>query len=329
MSFAAVRPTRPARVVIGGVLALTLAGCASSRPAADTTGSQHASTASASAPLLTTDPDAPGLSVVYRNGGAELLSDGSMILPLDAYDGYATGPNRTHVFNAATEVEQACMRGKGVALPAGYGGNYLPTAIPPLDYFGVATLADAKTYGYRLPEPAPKDSPAQPPKAVLAAFYGTSANGTDGCAHQGAVALDIDQATDAYGFVQTLRMQALSQAHQDGAVRAADAAWSSCMRTAGFDYANPLAAADDKTLLGRGLPVPAGAELPPPSPIEKHVATIDVTCKQGVGYEQTFTRVLAADQRALITSHAPQLQRVLQEWQDVLRKAAAIVAAKP
>ncbi|MBC3844508.1 hypothetical protein GXW82_43290 [Streptacidiphilus sp. 4-A2] len=220
------------------------------------------------------------------------------------------------------------MHGKGQALPAGWGGNYLPTVLPPLVYFGVATLADARSYGYRLPEPDPTTTAHAPtvPQNVLTAFYGTPSDTSTGCLHQAVVTLNIDQATEAYSFVQTLRLQAITQTRQDSGLKAANTAWSTCMKAAGYDYPNPLTASQDKTLLGRGLPTPPGAALPPPSPIEKHVATIDVTCKQKTDYEQTYTRILAGHQRQLIEANTAGLQHVLTEWQDVLHEAAITTA---
>ncbi|REH46221.1 hypothetical protein BCF44_107354 [Kutzneria buriramensis] len=79
------------------------------------------------------------------------------------------------------------------------------------------------------------------------------------------------------------------------------------MRTKGYAYPGPLAPARDRTLLGRGLPVPAGAELPPPSPAEKDAAVSDVRCKLTVGYLRTCAVAAAGYQRRLIEREGQRL----------------------
>ncbi|GAA2014541.1 hypothetical protein GCM10009839_06900 [Catenulispora yoronensis] len=270
------------------------------------------------APLMATGPHAAGLTVQARGpGGAELFSDGSMLLPLDSYDGYGTDVNESLIYRAVTKVEQRCMQAEGLTLPQGWGGNYLPTVLPPLVYFGVATVDDAKTYGYRLPQPVPASAPPSAvPEAVTTAFYGKP-GGDGGCLQQAVATLDIDKAVDAYGEVQTLRMKALDDTHQDPLVKAANAAWSACMKTAGYSYPDPLTASNDKALLGSGSP----------SSAEKQTAAADATCKQHTGYEQTFMSADATHQLGRMASEGSRLDQVLKEWRDVLDKATAVTVA--
>jgi hypothetical protein len=277
----------------------------------------------AASTFMITSP--PGTTVTYRGGGLSLLSDGLMILPLDGYDAYAEFSNEELVYRAATSVEQSCMRTQGFALPAGYGGLFLPSGNPPLAQYGVASMAEAKEYGYRLPgSTVSSPSPAVPQK-VLEAFYGTK--NSAGCAGRAYTTLDIAASNDAYAYVQQLRSQALADVYSDKRVIAANTAWSACMASSGYHYANPLDPARDRGLLGRGLPVPRGASIPPPSPAEKAVAVADVTCKQRVGYLATFGRVTALYQERLISANSAKLQQALREWQVVLNNADVAVGS--
>ncbi|MEY9940521.1 hypothetical protein [Streptacidiphilus sp. MAP5-3] len=258
-----------------------------------------------------------GVTVTYRTSGADLLSDGSMILPLDAYDAYATAGDENLVFKAATQIEQSCMHAQGLTLPTGWGGNYLPTPTPPLVYYGVSTMADAEQFGYRMPD-AGSGSGTQPavPQAVVNAFHG--------CAGKAYTALDITAANDAGNALENLRSNTLDQVFADPRLRAANTAWSACMKQAGYTYPNPLAPQHDRSLLGRGLPVPKGATLPPPSPYEKHAAETDVTCKTRTQYLQTFTTLWATYQHQTINNNnTAQLQHILSEWTTVLQLARA------
>lgn len=279
------------------------------------------------APFAVTPADVlPGATAAHRGSGFTLLSDGSMILPLDGYDAYAIGADERLVYRAATAVEQFCMRAKGVALPAGYGRRYLPAEVPSQALYGVADLRDAATYGYRIPgsdTPGSTAAGTRIPGKVPAAFYG-SRNGAGGCAQQAYTALHIAESQDAFEYVQSLRSQALAGVYQDSLMKAVTAQWSACMKAAGYHYPDPSAPPHDRTLLGRGLPLPEGATLPPPSPLEKKVAAIDVTCKQN-GYLRTFAQIAASRQQRLIAENARRLQQVLPQWRDVLRTGSTVL----
>jgi len=264
---------------------------------------------------------ASGVTVTFHDvNGAEMLSDGTMILPLDHYDAYMVGANEALVFKAATMLEQACMRAKGLTLPNGWGGRYLPTETPPLAIYGVATLTDAATLGYRVPAPPSPDAPAPAvPTNVSTAFDGQP--GKPGCAEKAGTALSVSESIDAYGYVQGLRSRALSAVYSDQRVSAATAAWSACMKAHGYSYPDPLTAANDTTLSG-GV---KGGLVRPLGPKEKAAAIADVSCKHSVGYLDTFASVSADYQNQLIAKNSKKLAQCLTEWHDVLSKAAAIV----
>lgn len=303
------RRTTATIVVLGLTAVLAACGPARHKPSA--------------APALTPLPAAQhtGNPVVYSADGAELLADGTPILPLDGYDAYAHPDDATLIADAATHVEKHCMSVKGLSLPADEGGLYLPTPAPTLAYYGVTTVAQAADTGYRLPPAAPSapDSIVEPnamPTATREAFLGQS-----GCAGAAYNALGMRRADDAYSFIQQLRDQALTATIADPALKAADSAWSTCMTAAGYQYSDPLAPGHDRTMLGRGLPVPAGAALAPVSPYERAVAAADVACKQKTGYLRIYVRTAADRQNRLILANQTRLRTVLEEWRGVLADA--------
>ncbi|TDT97434.1 hypothetical protein EDD99_5567 [Streptomyces sp. 846.5] len=312
-------PRPQGRVVLAVVATTALAVLGLTRLAQSSSGSDPGLAA------LTIKPPT-GVTVVYRNSGAEVLSNGSMILPLDGYNAYSDPAEERLVFEAATRVEQACMRAKGFALPTGYGGKYLPVLPPPLVFYGVASMADARQFGYRVPDRATAAT-AQVSASVMAAFAGDAAH-PGGCAGQAYSHLAVAQAADAYATQQGLFSQALTAVRKDAGLRAADAAWSTCMKRSGLTYPDPLAPANDMTLLGRGLPTPKGAALPPPSTAEKHVAMTDVTCKDKVHYLATYADVLAAAQRRIIKENSALLHHVLAEWNDVLQRSNSVLSTR-
>jgi hypothetical protein len=268
-----------------------------------------------------------GDAVVFRTATATVLADGSMILPLDHYDAYATANAEQTVFEAATKLETACMRAAGTSLPQGYGGNFLPSEIPTIAVYGVSDIAEAEHFGYRLPGGSAGAAPAVSTK-TLSAFYGSKGS-SSGCAAQAAAGLDISQANEAWDLVQSLRLQTLSGTNGDPRIATANKAWSGCMTAAGYHYADPMQPTRDKSLLGRGLSVPHGALLPPPSPAEEAAAVTDVRCKQKVGYLDTFATVWAGYQEQAIRQNANGLVDALDEWHATLRDAEAVLDPAP
>lgn len=297
--------------VAAGVCA-AMAGCSLGHPA-------NTSTAKLNAFPLTADAADPA---VYRSGGAQLLVDGNLLLPLDGYDLYAQNSDRKLLTDALTRVESRCMQAKGAALPAGFATMYLPNPMPPIAYYGVSTTAEATTYGYRLPDPTNATTPTadvpQHPTKDQDAFYGSS-----GCAQAAYRTLNLSQADAAFNVVQNLRSQALFSLLSDPRLKTANAQWSACMKTAGYTYPDPTAPGHDKSLLGKGLPVPPGAALPPVSPDERAAAESDVACKQKTRYLQTYTELAADHQDQLIAQNEQPLQQVMHEWNSVLASARA------
>ncbi|GAA1940327.1 hypothetical protein [Kitasatospora viridis] len=294
-------------------LALATAGLAGALTACST---PHAPAPAALAGFPSApQPDNP---VVYRDGNTELLADGSLVLPLDGYDAYAQPTDRTLLTDALTTVESTCMQAHGAHLPAGYATMDMPKPLPPLTYYGVTTTAQARTTAYRLPgtDDTRNTTQALATTADQNAFYGNS-----GCAQAAHASLQLSRADNAFNTVQDLRSQALLSLIADPALKTANAAWSSCMKTAGYDYATPTGPGHDKSLLGKGLPTPPGSSLPPVSPDERTAAQTDVTCKQKTNYLQTYATLAAEHQNRLIEQNTQKLQQALHDWQTVLTTA--------
>lgn len=257
------------------------------------------------------DPSKP---VDFQAGGASIRPDGSMTLPLDALESAEDG---AVIARAQTVLAQECMRGKGLELPAAFRLDRGPEPPAPYVVYGLISLENAKAYGYRDPSSfdKPDGGPAPGPEAdekvspeVVEAFFGVPKAGKTGCEGEALKKLGGETPRTLSMFLQELRSQAMDATFHDSRVTAVVSRWSACMKESGNDYPNPQAPAHDRTLLGRGLPTPAGATLPPPSPDEIAVAVADVTCKRRTQYLQTVAVVNAAYQQGLLDRRAKDVQ---------------------
>ncbi|MFI1165785.1 hypothetical protein ACH4UM_19760 [Streptomyces sp. NPDC020801] len=284
------------------------------------------------------DPSRP---IDFKGGGAVIRPDGSMAFPLDAYD---SADDEAVLARAETALGQQCMRRKGLELPASLKLDKGPEQPAPYVIFGVIDMKTVKVFGYREPSPAvakpsatpsatpsakpstgPSASPGTAPQAdgdippaVAQAFFDDPRKGKVGCEGEARQKLRGAHPESMFMLLQRYRSEALTAAQRDSRVRRATAEWSACMKDSGFPYPNPLAPGHDRTLLGRGLPTPAGASLPPPSPAEIEVAVTDVTCKRRTQYLQTIAMVNAAYQHQIIGKQARHLREAqLKQKQDV------------
>ncbi|WP_329467095.1 hypothetical protein [Streptomyces sp. NBC_01431] len=264
-----------------------------------------------SIPSLITEPSGdPAKSINFKDGGAVIRPDGSMTLPLDLYD---SADDKAVIAHAETALAQQCMRSKGFELPPSLVRNTGPQPPAPFVLYGVIDMAGAKSFGYRDPvsfaasTSQPKDS-EKITQAVSQAYFDNPKTGQIGCQGEAHKKLGGDAEMALFVLLQDLRSEALSAAHRDSRVKSVTSKWSACMKSAGFDYPDPAAPAHDRSLLGRGLPTPPGATLPPPSPAEIAVAVADVTCKRQTQYLQTIALVSAAYQQEIIVRQAQRLQ---------------------
>lgn len=300
---------RGAQTCAAAASLLVLAGCGASTSSA---GAADADAATFSAASMTP----AGVTVVFQGSGAEVLSNGQVILPLDGYDALMANANDELIGHAATAIERACMSAKGLPLPASLEGLPLPAEPPSTVFYGVASEADAEQLGYRVPDESSDASPA--PAPTVPANVSEAFSGSGGCEMKAFDQLEISRVQQGFTTIQGLRAEALEEASADKRLIAANAHWSACMKTAGYDYATPQDPPSDRSLLGRGLAIPKGDTLAPPSPAEKAVAEKDMACKESVDYIPTFATVVASYQRTLIQSNNVELRQTLAMWADAL-----------
>ncbi|WP_404871004.1 hypothetical protein ACI1MP_37815 (plasmid) [Kitasatospora griseola] len=279
-----------------------------------------------SIPPLPATADDPSKPLDFQAGGAAIRPDGSLILPLDAYEPAGA---RDVLARATTVLAQQCMRAKGLELPASLMEQAASKPPPPSVIYGIFDLNDAKAYGYRLP-PQPADSVAptgggEVTEAVKQAYFDDRKQKKPGCRSEAQSQLNAERAMDDGVYLQDLRSEARTATYQDSRVKAATVKWSGCMKAAGFDYPDPKAPAHDRSLLGKGLPTPAGAALPPTSPAEIVVAVTDVTCKRQTQYLETVALVTAAYEKEIIEKQVQRLQQGQENWKQQVQNANKVL----
>ncbi|MEV5506436.1 hypothetical protein [Streptomyces orinoci] len=287
-------------------------------------------------PLAKGADEDPSKPLDFKGGSAAIRPDGSMTFPLDAYDSAA---DEALLAQAQTVLGQQCMRAKGLELPASLKLDKGPEQPAPYVIFGVMDLKTVKVSGYREPSPATAPSPAPSaspgagqqadgdiPPAVAQAFFDDPRKGKLGCEGEAREKLLGKSPETMFTLLQQYRSEALTAAQGDSRVRSVTAKWSACMKDSGFLYPNPLAPGHDRTLLGRGLPTPKGASLPPPSPAEIEVAVTDIKCKRQTGYLQTIALVNAAYQQQISRKQAQHLDEMRQRQQRNTAAARKILA---
>lgn len=328
----AIRESRPlwtAGTVLMAVLAI--GGCSSSAGTGNDKAGASLGISGAEPsipPLITAASGDPSKPVSFAGGDAVVRSDGSMTLPLDAY---LSTDDETTIARAVNVLAEQCMRRRGMALPNSLALTTGPQAPAPYVLYGVIDMERAKVYGYREPSPPAKpasDAPPAPDKvtpAVERAYFGDPKKRDDGCAGEARTGLGVRDPKTMFEYVQELRSETLSATFRDSRVRAVVSKWSACMMESGYHYDSPLAPGHDRSLLGRGLPVPPGATLPPPSPAEIKAAVTDIKCKRRTQYLQIAALVSAAYEREIIKERATELQDAQRKQRQKVETAKRIL----
>ncbi|MGW3324342.1 hypothetical protein [Streptomyces virginiae] len=289
-------------------------------------------------------PDMPSVAVdpskapAREIGGAVLRADGSATYPLDAYQRVE---NQKTLTKAVNMLAGSCMKTKGFEFPARLHEVPHIRVGDPAAIHGVVNLDSAKVNGYRStgseglqrlglvnPEAVNGREPTKEERETARGQQGAPPEpGKQGCIGEARATLDGALADQAADLVIALAMEADVRTREDSRVKQAVSKWSACMKAAGFDYVNPTDPGHDKSMLGKGLAVPAGAQLAPPSPFEINVAVTDIGCKRTSLYLETATAVTAAYQKDLIERNAQQLHQNDGTWTKVLQGANKILAA--
>ncbi|MGI3201998.1 hypothetical protein ACRJ4W_33575 [Streptomyces sp. GLT-R25] len=260
-------------------------------------------------------------------------------LDLPVYD-YQLSPSQyAKVAEAKQVLVTACMKRYGFSWSA-------PTpTIPRQDRrYGVIDLRAAQRYGYHLlptdSSVAAESGAATPSKEEMAALTagqlldgdtGESrlAAGYDspvkrvrgkavppgGCAQEAErKLLGRDDLRSEAGVVSRINTESFSSSMSTPAVKAVFAKWSSCMKKAGHDFADPL-----KSIGSADLNVPAAPKA------ETALATADVKCKESVDLVAVWSRAEASIQRGMIKKEASATAAQRADNATRLRNAEAVV----
>ncbi|MEV7930551.1 hypothetical protein [Kitasatospora sp. NPDC088779] len=151
----------------------------------------------------------------------------------------------------------------------------------------VLTAVDPKT-GAKVAEFAGKALPERGCQAELERLMPTAAGGPGGPASGGE------------GIVTDIKAQTFAESRTDANVVAANAAWSSCMKSRGYDISDPLHPAANLS----------SVDDPAPSAEEIDQAQADVACKHDTNLIGIWFAAESDRQNTLINRHADDLAKV-------------------
>jgi hypothetical protein len=255
-------------------------------------------------------------------------------LPLDSYADVES-LQQTVLAEAQALLTQKCMAARGFVYTSQATPAEEQALLQTIEYgFGVSSLTEANTYGYRLPASASGPQAGglflggfssfnalkQQPPAWTVALLGFAPGTRIGPVHQESctnLALNevyrpgSNQIGDP---VPAIAQEASQWTETDPRVLAVDAAWSRCMARRGFHYTSPQQ--------------PAGHNWPAtPTAAETATAVADVACKLQVNLINTWLTVEAAYQTALIGQNIGTLADLQASFQGALNRVEALLAS--
>ncbi|HUB41744.1 MAG TPA: hypothetical protein VMA72_23100 [Streptosporangiaceae bacterium] len=255
-------------------------------------------------------------------------------LPLDSYADVA-GLQQTALAEAQALLTQKCMAARGFAYTSQATPSQEQAVLQTIEYgFGVTSLADAGSYGYRLPA-AGSGQPTggfflggfssfnalkrQAPAWTIALLGFAPGVRIGPVRQQGCTTLALNEvyppsSREIGDPVPGIAQQASQWTQTDPRVLAVSAAWSRCMAQRGYHYASPRQAA------GHNWPKQ-------PTATETATAIADVTCKQRVNLVNTWLTVEAAYQTALIGQNITTLAHLQASFQSALNRVEALLAS--
>ncbi|MEV7179383.1 hypothetical protein [Kitasatospora sp. NPDC093679] len=324
--------SRPARsAVMLTLLPLLLAGCASAAGSADTDAvppSPRPSVQTAAAP--------PTLAAT-----PQLDSANDRPLPLDPY--LLNPEQQLAVEKAQQKLIVRCMASFGLTYtpPSGNGGRRdsdAPTTRVDSRY-GHQNAALMAKWGYhpegglRAGAGAMPTGPSFSPETELvlrgtadvaarAGSGGRTVNGRTvparGCLGEAVKEL-TGSAEGGIGdtrFADDAKFTTLDQSRKDPRTQAVFRQWSQCMKDAGFDYTDPLAALGD----------PQWRKSPTPTPQELKVATADAGCRHAHNVVGVWYAVDAGYQQQVIAANAAAMAEAKAAVEKQVRAAALVTA---
>ena len=264
----------------------------------------------------------------------KLSSTDGLRLPIEAYR--PTAAQQDVVDDAVEKLIVPCM--------AGYGLTYVPTTsnLPEVHEttreYGVGDLATAQKYGYHsatqtFTDKSKPTSAATQSAGELLVLTGSptgdrSAPGTKeiyhgkavpagGCSGQAQRAVTGVDDIDPTSVTDLVLVEMWKQSQTDSRVVAAIAAWSACMKQAGYTYASPLDPAADPAFSGPTTSMP-----------EITTAVADMRCKQSTNLIGIWFTVESAYENAAIAQHLPQVTAVRDAWARASLKGSQLLDVK-
>ncbi|GAA2962284.1 MULTISPECIES: hypothetical protein [Streptomyces] len=256
-------------------------------------------------------------------------------LPLDSYRLTAEQINQ---FAKASELLAAdCMKRYGFTWEV-YGGDVAAVKdAPQAERYGLISADSAARYGYHpTPDTAAEDTGRSfkrkvEPTPEMLMVYGAKGAKTDadwkgaaipegGCLGEAERKLE-DGAPDSYvgGEVQNIKNEVFAQVESDPRLKKAMDAWSSCMKSSGYDYKNIWDANND-TRWQQGSAA---------SPTEIATATADVECKFKSKLPSVYLSLETAYENQRIDSNAEEMSAFKAGVETRMKNAADILAKNP
>jgi hypothetical protein len=254
-------------------------------------------------------------------------------LPLNSY-AEVSGLQQTALAEAQVLLTQKCMAARGFVYTSQATPSQEQALLQSIEYgFGITSLSDASTYGYR----APAADSGQPPVGLFLGGF-SSFNALQqhpamamallgfapgvrippvrepGCLNLANNEIYRPGSSQPGDPVPAIAQQASMWTQTDPRVLAVDAAWSRCMAQRGFHYASPQQAAN------RNWPAS-------PTRGETATAVADVTCKQRVNLTNTWLTVEAAYQTALVGQNLGTLASLQASFQGALSRVETLLAS--
>ncbi|OXM61595.1 hypothetical protein [Amycolatopsis vastitatis] len=285
-----------------GLLVL-LTACSATPPAAD--------------PL-----EVPSLESIVVDGIRPIGDSTSLPLPIDPYQ-WSDSDTRT-MGRALDRAAGRCLSGFGLAMPVTPAMPDVGPASVTARRYGLTSGSEAATSGYRLKaamDAGPRPAPSPPDPEVAAVLRGTTGRvggrvvPAGGCAGQAAAELGAGARPGAADLVQDINTRSWELSRTHPVVTAAFRAWSACMKKAGADYPDPMAAMNDRRFTGV------------PSPREIAVARADVACKTATNTTGIWYAAEVAVQRKMIERNQSALDVAKRVKNDQLALARKTLAA--
>ncbi|MFD9029735.1 hypothetical protein ACFVZW_01020 [Streptomyces sp. NPDC059567] len=226
--------------------------------------------------------------------------------------------------DARESLVASCMKRHGFAYkPAPKLPQYGPKSLTDLRY-GIHDAEVAAQYGYKPAvdlamvaeqERKAMQSTVLPPEqeAVLTGQAGAGTAPSGGClgeAHSRIIGPGEAEST----LPQDLANQAYIKSKESPAVRKAFSGWSACMKSQGYQYAEPMDAVNDR----RFASMKAGS-------LELATAKADLGCREKNSVVKTWYTAEAELQKSAVERNAERLQTVRSDLEKAVKNAARVL----